>query len=146
MLDAVRDSRDACKLGALWGVVHTVRWPMATAVAARATVGLRGVTGLEKVLPTVIAQMLPVGLRGVAIVALLSAFLATFASTVNGGASYLVRHQYAESGWCFAVVAGLSVALHLTWYGNLRPAGELADVDAALSRSSPATDEGPQPG
>jgi Na+/proline symporter len=38
--------------------------------------------------------MLPVGLKGLAIAALLSGFLATFNSTVNGGASYLVKDIY----------------------------------------------------
>ncbi len=48
----------------------------------------------EKVLPSVIQQMLPAGLRGFAIAALLSGFLATFNSTVNGGASYIVKDIY----------------------------------------------------
>lgn len=94
---AARSPREASKLGALWGVVHTIRWPMAMAIAAMAITGLAGVSDPEKVLPMVIDQMLPVGLRGLAIAALLSGFLATFNSTVNGGASYIVKdifHKY----------------------------------------------------
>jgi len=95
---AVRSARDACKLGALWGALHTVRWPMAMALAALAI----GVLGMERnaaidaesVLPRVIHECLPAGLRGFALAALLSAFLTTFNSTVNGGASYLVRDVY----------------------------------------------------
>ena len=94
---AARSPREASKLGALWGVIHTIRWPMAMAIAAMAVVGLRGVADPEKVLPTVINDVLPAGLRGLAIAALLSGFLATFNSTVNGGSSYLVKdifHKY----------------------------------------------------
>jgi Na+/proline symporter len=91
---AAKNPRDASKLGALWGVIHTIRWPMAMGIAALAIVGLGGVTDPEKVLPMVIHQMLPIGLRGLAIAALLSGFLATFNSTVNGGASYLVKDIY----------------------------------------------------
>jgi Na+/proline symporter len=38
--------------------------------------------------------MLPAGVRGFVIAALLSGFLATFNSTVNGGASYIVKDIY----------------------------------------------------
>jgi len=94
---AARTPCEASKLGALWGVIHTIRWPMAMAIAAMAIVGLRGVADPEKVLPMVINDILPIGLRGLAIAALLSGFLATFNSTVNGGSSYLVKdifHKY----------------------------------------------------
>src|SRR5262249_11456418 len=37
---AARDARDASKLGALWGVIHTVRWPFAMAIAVMAIMGL----------------------------------------------------------------------------------------------------------
>jgi Na+/proline symporter len=48
----------------------------------------------EAALPLVIGSMLPVGLVGFMLAALLSGFLATFSSTVNGGAAYLVKDVY----------------------------------------------------
>ncbi|MBX7254846.1 MAG: hypothetical protein K1Y02_00695 [Candidatus Hydrogenedentes bacterium] len=91
---AAKNPREAAKLGALWGAIHTVRWPMAMALAAMGIVGLAEQGDPEKVLPTVIQNMLPVGVRGVVLAALLSGFLATFNSTVNGGASYIVKDIY----------------------------------------------------
>ena len=93
---AAKNPRDASKLGALWGAIHTVRWPMAMALAVLGIVGLTGTTATdpEKVLPNVIQHMLQPGLRGLVIAALLSGFLATFNSTVNGGASYMVKDIY----------------------------------------------------
>lgn len=90
---AAKNPKDASKLGALWGVIHTVRWPMAMALAVMGIVGLAGKGDPEKVLPSVIG-MLPGGMRGFVIAALLSGFLATFNSTVNGGASYVVKDIY----------------------------------------------------
>lgn len=98
---AARDERDASKLGALWGLIHTVRWCFAMAIAAMAISGI-GNSVLdaklkadpETALPLIIGSMLPVGLVGFMLAALLSGFLATFSSTVNGGASYLVKDVY----------------------------------------------------
>lgn len=42
----------------------------------------------------IIGAMLPTGLVGFILAALLSGFLATFSSTVNGGAAYLVKDVY----------------------------------------------------
>jgi len=91
---AARTPREASKLGALWGVIHTVRWPMAMALAVMGIVGLAEQGDPEKVLPAVIHNMLPAGVRGIVLAALLSGFLATFNSTVNGGASYIVKDIY----------------------------------------------------
>ncbi len=98
---AARNPKEASKLGALWGVIHTVRWPMAMSLAVLGIVGLAKQGDPEKVLPSVIQQMLCPGLRGLVIAALLSGFLATFNSTVNGGASYVVKdiyHKYINPG------------------------------------------------
>lgn len=99
---AVRTPREASLTGMLWGVFHTVRFPMAAGIAVMGIVGFQGVPDLvtristdpEKVLPMVIAHALPAGLRGLALAALISAFMGTFSATVNGGASYLVRDVY----------------------------------------------------
>lgn len=98
---AARDERDASKLGALWGVIHTVRWCFAMAIAAMAISGIGNVAldaklkaDPETALPLIIGTMLPVGLVGFMLAALLSGFLATFSSTVNGGAAYLVKDVY----------------------------------------------------
>lgn len=98
---AAKDERDASKLGALWGLIHTVRWPFAMAIAIMAIMGI-GNAALdqqlradpETALPLIIGTMLPVGLVGFMLAALLSGFLATFSSTVNGGAAYLVKDVY----------------------------------------------------
>jgi SSS family solute:Na+ symporter len=98
---AARDARDASKLGALWGVIHTVRWPFAMAIAVMAIMGI-GDPALdrllkedpERALPLILSTQLPRGLVGFMLAALLSGFLATFSSTVNGGAAYLVKDIY----------------------------------------------------
>src|SRR5678815_605611 len=69
---AARDERDASKLGALWGVIHTVRWCFAMAIAAMAISGIgnavldaRLKADPETALPLIIGTMLPVGLVAV---------------------------------------------------------------------------------
>ncbi len=98
---AARDARDASKLGALWGVIHTLRWPFTMAIAVMAIIGLGDPTldaalrkDPEAALPLIISARLPHGLVGFMLAALLSGFLATFSSTVNGGAAYLVKDIY----------------------------------------------------
>lgn len=98
---AAKDERDASKLGALWGAIHTVRWCFAMAIAVMAIMGIGNAVLDEKLradpetaLPLIIGSMLPVGLVGFMLAALLSGFLATFSSTVNGGAAYLVKDVY----------------------------------------------------
>ena len=98
---AAKDERDASKLGALWGAIHTVRWCFAMAIAVMAIMGIGSIALDEKLradpetaLPLIIGSMLPVGLVGFMLAALLSGFLATFSSTVNGGAAYLVKDVY----------------------------------------------------
>ncbi len=98
---AAKDERDASKLGALWGAIHTVRWCFAMAIAVMAIMGIGDValdaqlrSDPETALPLIIGKMLPMGLVGFMLAALLSGFLATFSSTVNGGAAYLVKDVY----------------------------------------------------
>jgi Na+/proline symporter len=88
---AARDPRDAAKVGAAWSVFLIVRWAMAIGIALLALTGVTGVTDSEKVMPLVLLQFLPAGFRGIVIAGLLAAFMSTFSSTVNSGASFIVR-------------------------------------------------------
>jgi len=78
---AARDARDASKLGALWGAIHTVRWPFRWRLRSWPSWG-SGDPALDKLLkadpsarlPLIISTQLPQGLVGFMLAALLSAF------------------------------------------------------------------------
>ena len=93
---AARDTRDAAKVGASWSLFLVVRWGMAAAIALLALSGLTEITDPEKVMPIVIKDFIPIGFRGLIIAGLLAAFMSTFSSTVNSGASYIVKDIWQE--------------------------------------------------
>ncbi len=106
---AARDPRDAAKVGAAWSGFLIVRWAMAMGIALLALTGMGNVSDPEQVMPLVLQEYLAPGLRGVVIAGLLAAFMSTFSSTVNSGASYLVRDasgsrcsraRTTRNGWC----------------------------------------------
>ena len=88
---AARDPRDAAKIGAAWSGFLIVRWAMTVGIALLAIVGITGVTDSEKVMPIVLLEYLPDGIRGLVIAGLLAAFMSTFSSIVNSGAAFIVR-------------------------------------------------------
>ncbi|MBN2138802.1 MAG: hypothetical protein JW720_13420 [Sedimentisphaerales bacterium] len=88
---AARDARDAAKVGAAWSVFLIVRWAMAVGIVLLALTGVAGVTDTEEVMPIVLLKLLPGGIRGLVLAGLLAAFMSTFSSTVNSGASFIVR-------------------------------------------------------
>ncbi|MFA9453567.1 MAG: hypothetical protein ACERK6_06570 [Candidatus Aminicenantaceae bacterium] len=88
---ATRSDRDAAKVGAAWSVFLVVRWAMAMGIVLLALTGAVGVADSEQVMPVVLRDMLPAGIRGLVIAGLLAAFMSTFSSTVNSGASFIVR-------------------------------------------------------
>ncbi len=88
---AARDARDAAKVGAAWSWFLVVRWAMIMGIALLAVTGLVHQRDPEQVMPVVLQQFLPTGVRGLAIAGLLAAFMSTFSATVNAGASYIVR-------------------------------------------------------
>ena len=88
---AARNPRDAAKLGAAWSVFLVPRWAMCMGIVLLGLTGLNGVTDPEKVMPIVLRRYLPMGMRGLVVAGLLAAFMSTFSSTVNSGASYIVR-------------------------------------------------------
>lgn len=88
---AARSDRDAAKVGAAWSVFLVVRWAMAMGIVLLALTGAVGAADTEQVMPIVLRDMLPQGIRGLVIAGLLAAFMSTFSSTVNSGASFIVR-------------------------------------------------------
>jgi len=88
---AAKNPRDAAKVGAAWSFFLVVRWAMAAGITLLALTAVTGVTDPEKVMPHVLQKFLPVGIRGFVIAGLLAAFMSTFSSTVNSGASFIVR-------------------------------------------------------
>jgi solute:Na+ symporter, SSS family len=94
---AARSPRDAAKAGMLWGVALT---PMFMVAAAVGVIGLMkwggNLPNPENLYPVVIGSMLPVGLKGLVLAGLLSAFMSNFSATANAGAAYLVRDGYQQ--------------------------------------------------
>ncbi len=88
---AAASVRDACKLAASWPFFLVVRWGMVAGITLLALSGVMNAHDPEKVMPAVLQEYLPAGIRGVVIAGLLAAFMSTFSSTVNSGASFVVR-------------------------------------------------------
>ena len=92
---AARNPRDAAKIGASWSLFLVVRWAMCAGIVLLALTVLSDKVAtendVEKVMPIVLREYLRPGVRGLVIAGLLAAFMSTFSSTVNSGASYLVR-------------------------------------------------------
>jgi len=88
---AARNARDAAKLGAAWSFFLVVRWAMCMGIVLLALTGLTKVADPERVMPAVLKDYLGPGIRGLVVAGLLAAFMSTFSSTVNSGASYIVR-------------------------------------------------------
>ncbi|MEO2047461.1 MAG: hypothetical protein ABGX16_12925, partial [Pirellulales bacterium] len=88
---AARNPREAAKLGAAWSGFLVVRWAMCMGIALLALTGLEASGDPEKVMPMVLQEYLPAGLRGLVIAGLLAAFMSTFSATANAAAAYIVR-------------------------------------------------------
>ena len=88
---ASRNPRDAAKVGAAWSFFLIVRWAMCMGIALLAMTGIANVSDPEQVMPVVLQQYLPAGIKGIVIAGLFAAFMSTFSATVNGAASFVVR-------------------------------------------------------
>jgi Na+/proline symporter len=91
---ATRNPRDASKVGAAWSFFLIVRWAMTAGITLLALSGITHAADPEQVMPIVLRNFLPAGLRGIVIAGLLAAFMSTFSATVNSAASFVVRDLY----------------------------------------------------
>ncbi len=95
---AARNVADCGRIGMLWTVLFAARWPMVLGFAIIAMdlgMTVDSAAAAEGVLPTVLqSDYFPPGVRGVILAAMLAAAMSTFDSTLNAGASYVVRDLY----------------------------------------------------
>lgn len=102
---AARDDRTCGLQTLLQGLLIVLRWPLMIGfavlgvelLAARPPSGLPGASAAafaEQVVPSVLAERLPVGVRGVVLAALLGAMMSTFACALNAAAATCVRDLY----------------------------------------------------
>ena len=92
---AARTPREASLAGMIWGVGLV---PMFMVSAAVGVIGLAKwggeIENPDQLYPMVVGTLLPVGLKGLVLAGLLSAFMSTFSATINAGASYLTFDLY----------------------------------------------------
>ena len=94
---ATKNPAEAAKTGAAWSLFLIVRWPMCMGIALLALNGIeQGIQDPEKVMPLVFSQYLPSGIRGFVLTGFFAAFMSTFSSVVNSGASFLVKDIWQE--------------------------------------------------
>ncbi|RMH66245.1 MAG: sodium:solute symporter [Calditrichaeota bacterium] len=94
---ASRSDRESGLLSLFWTVLLAFRWPFIAAIAILGIVfGTQSgvINDPEKVLPIVINQMVPMGIKGILVAGLMAAAMSTFDSTVNAGAAYWVKDIY----------------------------------------------------
>jgi Na+/proline symporter len=94
---ASRSDRESGLLSLFWTFLLAFRWPFIAAIAIMGVV-LGTTEGVikdpETVLPVVINQLVPIGVKGLLIAGLMAAAMSTFDSTVNAGAAYWVKDIY----------------------------------------------------
>ena len=91
---AVRNEAEASKIGLAWGIVFGVRWSLVmgfTAFGLSILVNQGGAIDSERVLPMVLNQVIPIGIKGLIMAGLLAAFMSTFDSGLNVAASFIVN-------------------------------------------------------
>ena len=96
---AARSDREAGILSLFWTSLLAFRWPL---IASFAMLGVYHgllpdnniIADPELVLPIVIKNYIPTGIKGLLIAGLMAAAMSTFDSTVNAGAAYWVKDLY----------------------------------------------------
>ena len=96
---AAKDGPTVQKLCMLWIVLVAFRWPMVLGFVILAIHLGIGSEDPEAILPQVLlSDLIPVGMTGVLVAAIFAASMSTFDSTINAGASYVVRDLWLPLG------------------------------------------------
>jgi solute:Na+ symporter, SSS family len=87
-------ARDTCKQGAAFHVMAFPRWVLVAGLALLAFTVEVDMTDSDMLLPSMLNQILPWGLKGFVLVGFLAAFMSTFSISINNGVSYVIRDIY----------------------------------------------------
>ena len=94
---AAKSDREAGLLSLFWILLLSFRWPLVTAFAM---LGIHYgatqevISDPELILPTVIGEYVPVGIKGLLIACFIAAAMSTFDSIINSSAAYWVKDIY----------------------------------------------------
>ena len=91
---AASSDRDSGRLSALWTICLMLRWPFIIGIAVLALTLGPQIREPEMALPQVLSLLIPSGIKGLILAALIAAAMSTFDSTINAGASYVIRDIY----------------------------------------------------
>lgn len=95
---AARNEREAGWVALFWTLLLALRWPMVISFAILGIhLGIESgapIRNPEQVLPTVLAQSLGVGMKGLVVACFLAAFMSTFSSFLNASAAFWSNDLY----------------------------------------------------
>ena len=94
---AAKSDRETGLLSLFWTFLLSFRWPFIAAIAMMGVaLSANSTTAFdpESILPSVINEMVPIGIKGLLVAGLMAAAMSTFDSTVNAGAAYWVKDIY----------------------------------------------------
>ncbi|MEB3341608.1 sodium:solute symporter [Okeania sp.] len=94
---AAKSDREAGLLSLFWIFLLSFRWPLVTSLAILGIdYGLKNqiISDPELVLPTVISEYIPVGVKGLLVACFIAAAMSTFDSIINASAAYWVKDIY----------------------------------------------------
>ena len=112
---AARNEREAGLLSLFWIVLLSLRWPFVAGIAMMGIAyGAQNgtIANPEEVLPIVLVELIPTGLKGLLVAGLVAAAMSTFDSVVNAGAAYWVRDVYQR------FVRPEATERRLVWHGR----------------------------
>jgi Na+/proline symporter len=91
---AAKNEREVGLLSVFWIFLLSFRWPFIMAIAILAvSLSAKGqvIANPEVVLPTVLMELFPAGIKGLLVAGLLAAAMSTYVAIVNSGAAYWVN-------------------------------------------------------
>jgi solute:Na+ symporter, SSS family len=94
---AAKNEREVGLLSVFWIFLLSFRWPFIMAIAILGvSIGASGavIENPEVVLPTVLMELFPAGIKGLLVAGLLAAAMSTYVAIVNSGAAYWVNDIY----------------------------------------------------